>query len=80
MSCLVDPDPDPDPVHVVLGGLCPGVSEDSGPQFFSGERRGARGRSAGIICRVALSGLLLRPAPTAGQGPLAGEAPLRTLR
>jgi len=31
--------------------------------------------SAGIICRVAASGLLRRPAPTAGQGPLTGEAP-----
>jgi hypothetical protein len=32
-------------------------------------------RSAGIICRVALSGLLRRPAPTARKGPLAGKAP-----
>ena len=31
--------------------------------------------TAGTICRVALSGLLRRAAPAAGQGPLAGEAP-----
>ena len=83
MSCLFDPDPDsnPNPDQVALGRLHPGVSVRSfvektvADSFSPGERRGARVRSAGIICRVALSELLRRAAPSAGQGPLAGEAP-----
>jgi hypothetical protein len=44
--------------------------DDCGLLHFSRDRRGARVRSAGIICRVAR-----KRAPTARKGPLADEAP-----
>jgi len=60
MSYLFDPDPNSD--QVALGELHSGVSSSFVEKTVAhslslGERRSARVRSAGIICRVALSGL-----------------------
>jgi len=67
MSCLLDPDPD----QVALGGLHPRVSSVQLSRthwptaFLPGKARRSR-PLRWHFCRVALSGLRRRPAPTAG--------------
>jgi hypothetical protein len=77
MSCLFDPDPD----QVTLGGLHPEVSSvqllrRQWPTALS-PGKGAALASAPLASFAGspASGLLRRPAPTAGTDPLAGEAP-----